>query len=188
MPASASNPATMRYLPTRLPDVWIVELETREDERGFFARAWCSEEFATRGLAESFVQANVAYTAHAGTVRGLHYQIQPHAEAKLVRCTAGAIWDVAVDLRPGSPTYREWTGVELSARNRRMLHVPEGFAHGYQALEDGAETFYLASRAYHGEAERGVRFDDPAIGIEWPLPVTLVSAKDSALPLLDPSG
>jgi dTDP-4-dehydrorhamnose 3,5-epimerase len=162
---------------------YLIELERREDDRGFFARAWCEREFAAHGLNTRLVQANVAWSRQKGTLRGLHFQRPPHAEAKVVRCTKGAIYDVIVDLRPGSPTQKQWLGVKLSADNRRMVYVPEGFAHGYQTLVDDTETFYHVSEFYTPAAEGGVRWDDPAFGIEWPDSVgVLLSEKDRTWP------
>jgi dTDP-4-dehydrorhamnose 3,5-epimerase len=173
----------MIFNPTHLEDAYVVELEPREDERGFFARAWCRDEFAEHGLSTEVAQCNVSFNRRRGTLRGLHYQIAPHAEVKLVRCTQGAIYDVIVDLRPGSATFTQWLGVELTAGNRTMLYVPEGFAHGYQTLEDDTETFYQVSASYAPHAERGVRWDDPAFGIEWPYPDhPLISDKDRGWP------
>ena len=168
----------MRFTPTAIEGVFVIEPEPIEDGRGFFARAWCEEELAEQGLEAGFVQANLSFNEHKGTLRGLHYQVPPHAEAKLVRCTRGAICDVALDLRPHSPTYKQWEGVELSASNRRMLYVPEGCAHGYETLAADTEVYYSVSAFYAPEAERGVRYDDPAFGIEWPLPVQVISEKD----------
>jgi dTDP-4-dehydrorhamnose 3,5-epimerase len=171
--------------PTDLPEVLLVEIEPVQDERGFFARAWDEDALAAAGARAGFVQANVAYNRRGGTVRGLHYQAEPHAEAKLVRCTRGALWDVAVDVRTGSPTYLRWVAVELSAENRRALYVPEGFAHGYQTLAGDTEALYEVTARYAPEAERGLRWDDPAIGIAWPEAAErTVSAKDRAWPLL----
>lgn len=173
----------MIFTPTELPDVVVVDLEPREDERGFFARAWCAREFAAAGLSTDLVQCNLSFNEELGTLRGMHFQRSPHAEAKLVRCTRGAIYDVAVDLRPGSPTHRRWVGVELTAENRRALYVPEGFAHGYQTLAGGTETFYQVSEWYTPEAEGGVRWNDPAFGIDWPLPDDpVLSPKDASWP------
>ncbi len=161
-----------------------MEVEPIRDERGFFARAWCSDTLAQHGLHSSYVQANISSSVRAGTIRGLHYQIEPYAEAKLVRCTRGAIYDVAVDVRPGSPTFGRGVGAEITADNRTSLYVPEGFAHGYQALAEGSEVHYMVSRPYMAGAERGLRYDDPALGISWPLEPTAVSAKDRTWPLL----
>ncbi len=177
----------MRFLPTRVEGAWVVALEERGDDRGSFARVWCQREFADQGLATGFVQGNTAVTRHRGTVRGMHLQLPPHGEAKLVRCLRGAVWDVVVDLRPSSPTFLQWEGVELSLENRKMLYVPEGCAHGYQALADDSEVFYLVSAFYAPEAERGIRPDDPALGVEWPLPVEGLSPKDRTWPDFDPA-
>ena len=158
----------MRFRELELPGAFLLELERIDDERGFFARTFCRDEFAEHGLATEIVQANTAFNVRAGTLRGLHYQAAPHAEAKLVRCTRGAVYDVIVDLRRDSPTFTRWLGVELSAENDALLYVPEGFAHGYQTLVDETETSYLMSQFYEPSAARGVRWDDPAFGIEWP--------------------
>jgi dTDP-4-dehydrorhamnose 3,5-epimerase len=169
----------MIFQETALAGAYIVELKKFEDERGFFARAWCQAEFGELGLVRQFVQANQAYTRKRGTVRGLHYQAEPHSEAKLMRCIQGAIFDVIVDLRPDSPTFKQWLGVELSAQNRRALYIPEGCAHGYQALQDDSEVFYLVSQPYAAQAERGVRWDDPAFAIDWPITASvIISEKD----------
>jgi dTDP-4-dehydrorhamnose 3,5-epimerase len=171
------------FTETDLENAFVVDLERREDERGFFARAWCADEFADAGLSTRVVQCNVSFNRHRGTLRGMHYQVPPHAEAKLVRCTRGAIYDVIIDLRPESPTYKRWAGFELSAENGRALYVPEGFAHGYQTLTDDVETFYQVSEFYAPGAERGVRWNDPAFGIEWPLPDDpIMSEKDKTWP------
>lgn len=172
----------MIFQATELSGAYIVELERREDERGFFARTWCQAEFAAQGLASKLVQANLSFNHTAGTLRGMHYQRAPHAETKLVRCLRGAIYDVIIDLRPESPTYRQWFGVELTADNDRMLYVPEGFAHGFQTLEDRTEVAYQVSAFYTPGAEGGVRYDDPAFEIHWPRPVVVISDKDRAWP------
>jgi dTDP-4-dehydrorhamnose 3,5-epimerase len=156
------------FTKTDLAGAYVIDLEQLQDERGFFARAWDVNEFAERGLSTRLVQANVAFNHSAGTLRGMHYQAEPHAEAKLVRCTRGAVYDVIIDLRPGSPTHAHWLAVELTGENSRMLYVPEGFAHGYQTLADETETFYLVSEFYTPQAQRGVRWDDPAFAIDWP--------------------
>jgi dTDP-4-dehydrorhamnose 3,5-epimerase len=167
----------------KLGGVFVVDLERREDPRGFFARAWCAREFADQGLSTEVVQANVSFNPRQGTLRGMHFQRAPHAEAKLVRCTQGAIYDVVIDLRPESETYRQWLGVELTQENRRALYVPEGFAHGYQTLVPDAEVFYQVSEFYTADAESGVRWDDPAFAIEWPDPGNaLLSDKDRSWP------
>lgn len=158
----------MTFHETALPGAWLIEPRRIEDERGFFARVFDEDELARRGLRTVFPQCSVSFNARAGTLRGLHYQAGPHAEAKLVRCTAGAIWDVLVDLRPESPAFRRWYAAELSAGNRRLLYVPEGVAHGFQTRVDGSEVFYQISERYHPELARGYRWDDPAFGIEWP--------------------
>lgn len=158
----------MIFEQTRLEGVVVVDLERREDDRGFFARTWCANEFADQGLTNNVVQANVSFNPRQGTLRGMHFQRAPHAETKLVRCTRGAIYDVVVDLRPGSDTYKQWLGVELTDENRRALFVPEGFAHGYQTLVADSEVSYQVSEYYTPAAEGGVRWDDPAFGIEWP--------------------
>ncbi len=168
----------MIFTETKLPGAFVIDIERHGDARGFFARAWCEDEFAAQGLRPDFVQANVGFSTQKGTLRGLHYQAAPHQEAKLVRCTDGAVFDVMVDLRPDSPTHKQWVGVELSQENHRMLYVPEGFAHGYQSLRDQTEVFYLVSSFYAPDAEAGIRYDDPAFGIEWPLDVAAISEKD----------
>jgi dTDP-4-dehydrorhamnose 3,5-epimerase len=174
----------MIFRETELAGVWVIDPEPRTDERGFFARTWCAREFETRGLSPALAQCSVSWNRARGTVRGLHYQAAPHEEAKLVRCTRGAIHDVALDLRPGSPTRHRWVAIQLSADNRRMLYVPEGVAHGFQTLVDDTEVFYQISRFHHQDAQRGVRWHDAALGITWPLPDAIVSARDAALPLL----
>jgi len=174
----------VKLVETPIAGVWIVEIERREDPRGFFARAWCGREFGELGLDPGLVQINVGFNLRAGTVRGMHYQRAPFAETKLVRCTRGAVFDVAVDLRPGSPTRLTWTGAELTADNHRMLYVPHGCAHGYQTLVDDAELLYQTSQVYAPEHATGVRYDDPALGIRWPAPVTVLSDADRSWPLL----
>ena len=154
---------------TNLKGTFIIEVQKLEDQRGFFSRAWCQKEFEAYGLSVSFVQCNISFSKRKGTLRGLHYQVDAYEEIKLIRCTKGAIYDVVIDLRPGSATYRQWIAVELTADNHKMLYVPEGFAHGYQTVEDETEVFYPTSQFYSAEAERGVRYDDPAFGISWPL-------------------
>ena len=174
----------MRFSRTNLPGAFIVDIERHADERGFFARTWSAEEFGSHGLSKTLSQCSMSHNVRKGTLRGMHYQAAPHEEAKLVRCTRGAIHDVALDLRPGSPTRHRWTAVELSADNRRMLFVPEGVAHGFQTLVDDTEVFYQISRFHQPDAQRGVRWHDPALGIPWPVRDTIVSARDAALPLL----
>jgi len=167
----------MIFTPTKIPGVLVVELEKREDARGYFARAWCSTEFAKHGLPQ-FVQTNMSMSRQRGTIRGLHYQAAPHGEAKYMRCIRGAIFDVAVDVRPESPTYKKWVGLELTADNRKALFIPEGLAHAYQALADDAEVIYSSSCAYAPGAERGIRWNDPAFNVEWPIVEAHVSEKD----------
>lgn len=165
-----------------IPDAYVIDLEKYEDDRGFFARAFCQNEFAEHGLAQEMVQTNVSYSAQRGTLRGMHYQEAPHREAKLVRCTRGALYDVIVDVRPDSETYTEWMGVKLTMDTHRMLYVPEGFAHGFLTLADDTEVIYQVSEFYAPEAEQGLRYDDPAIGIEWPIDVAVISEKDTSWP------
>jgi dTDP-4-dehydrorhamnose 3,5-epimerase len=173
------------FTPTDIPGPVLVDLERREDDRGFFARTYCRQEFLDAGLEPLVEQANVSWNVAAGTMRGMHYQVEPALEAKLVRCTAGAVHDVVVDLRPGSPTYLRHVAVELTAENRRALYVPPLFAHGYLTLTDGAEVVYQVGAAYTPGVERGLRHDDPALGIEWPAPVEVISDKDASWPLLE---
>ncbi len=170
-----------------LDGAWIVEPTRREDSRGFFARTYCSDTFTERGLDGTMVQGNVSYTAMAGTLRGLHYQVPPMMEAKYIRAVRGRVYDVIVDLRPWSPTYMKHIGVELSQDNRLGIYVPPLFAHGHQALSDDVEITYLVSRNYTPGLERGVRFDDPAFGIDWPLPVAVISEKDLEWRAFDPT-
>jgi len=177
----------MRFIETPLSGAYIVELEERRDDRGFFARTFCEREFSELGLTTRISQCNLSFNHRRGTVRGLHYQVEPAAEAKLVRCIAGAVHQVLVDMRPGSPTYLRHIAVELSAANRRAVYVPELFAAGLQTLDDDSEVMYQVSEFHNPEAERGLRFDDPAIGIAWPLPVAVISPKDEAWPYV-PSG
>jgi dTDP-4-dehydrorhamnose 3,5-epimerase len=172
----------MKFRETELEGAYVVDLERREDSRGFFARSWCSEEFERQGLVGRMVQANVSYNRKRGTLRGMHYQVAPRAETKLVRCTRGSIYDVIIDLRPDSRTRNRWIGVELRADEYRMLYVPEGVAHGFQVLEDDTEVTYQVSNPYTPAAERGIRWNDPAFGIRWPLAVDIISDKDASWP------
>jgi dTDP-4-dehydrorhamnose 3,5-epimerase len=172
----------LKFIPQQIDGVHLIQLERREDDRGFFARFWCGTEFERHGLSSRISQINTQVSKAAGTLRGMHFQKAPHAEVKIVRCVRGAVFDVAVDLRPESRTYREWVGVTLSAQNADMLYVPEGFAHGYMTLEPGTEVLYLASVPYAPAAASGVRFDDPAFQIRWPLEATVVSAADRSWP------
>lgn len=176
----------MIFEETRLPGAYTVRLEKQQDERGFFARAWCRREFTEAGLEANIVQANLSGSRRKGTLRGLHFQLPPAAETKLVRCTRGALFAVILDLRPGSPTHGEWEGVELSPDNDTLLYVPAGFANGFQTLTDDVEAFYLVTASYAPELERGVRYDDPQFGIEWPEEVTVLSDKDAAWPDYQP--
>jgi dTDP-4-dehydrorhamnose 3,5-epimerase len=176
----------MIFTQTKLKDAYIIDLELRADDRGAFARTFCAQEFEAHGLKPTVAQCNLSFNHKAGTLRGMHYQLTPAAETKLVRCTKGAIYDVIIDMRPDSPTYLQHIGVELTADNRRALYVPEMFAHGYQALTDGAEVVYQVGEFYTPGYERGLRYDDPAFGIEWPMPVTVISTKDAAWPLFEP--
>ena len=172
----------MIFRETELSGVRVVELEPRHDERGFFARVWDPDELRAAGLEPKLAQISLASNVHRGTLRGLHFQADPHAEAKLVACVRGALHDVVVDLRPDSPTYRRWFGIELRAGEGRLLFVPEGFAHGYLSLEDETEALYLISAPYVAEAARGVRWDDPAFGIEWPFDPVVISERDRSWP------
>jgi dTDP-4-dehydrorhamnose 3,5-epimerase len=176
----------MIFTETRLKDAFIVALAPHQDERGFFARSWCQREFQDHGLNPALVQCNISYNKKKGTLRGMHLQLAPYAEAKLVRCTRGAIYDVIIDLRSDSPTYLQWLGIELSSENHLALFVPEGFAHGFQTLADETEVFYQMSAFYSPECSRGFRWDDPAFGIVWPLPVSVISEKDASLTDFDP--
>jgi dTDP-4-dehydrorhamnose 3,5-epimerase len=172
----------MIFVETKLAGAWILDIERRGDERGFFARTYCWWEFEQHGLLPRIVQANVSFNRRKGTLRGMHYQAAPFAEAKLVRCSQGALYDVIIDLRPESATFKQWIGVELTAENHRMLFVPEGFAHGFITLTDNAEVVYQVSQFYTPGAERGVRWNDPAFGITWPGAVTTISDRDSHWP------
>ena len=172
----------MIFHETSLKDAYLIDLERLEDERGFFARSWCMQEFEKQGLDSRLAQANISFNRYKQTLRGLHYQVHPYEEAKLVRCTRGAIYDVILDLREGSRTYLGWFGVELTADNHRMLYVPKGFAHGFQTLTDKSEASYLMSEFYTPGSGRGVRYDDPAFAIEWPLEVEIISDKDAGWP------
>jgi len=158
----------VRFTPTPLSGAWLVEIEPIEDERGFFARTWSPEEFAAQGLVTDIAACNVSMNVTTGTLRGMHFQAEPHGEVKLVRCTSGGVFDVIIDLRPDSPTYCRWHGVELTAANRTALYIPAGFAHGFQTLESHAEVLYQMSSPYVPDAARGVRWDDPLFAIEWP--------------------
>jgi dTDP-4-dehydrorhamnose 3,5-epimerase len=175
----------LKFLPTPIGGAFIVELEPLGDERGFFARSFCQEEFQKQGIDPRITQCNISFNQHRGTLRGLHYQVKPHEEAKLVRCTQGAIWDVIVDLRENSPTRYRWFAAELTSENRRALYIPRGLAHGFQTLSDNSEVFYQMSEFYHPESSRGVRWDDPMIGITWPVDNPVLSPRDKSYPLLE---
>jgi len=172
----------MIFRETKLRGSFIIELERLEDQRGFFARGWCKKEFESHGVKSSLVQANISMNKERGTLRGMHYQTSPYIETKLVRCTRGSVYDVIVDLRQDSSTYKQWLGVKLTSDNYRMLYVPKGFAHGYQTLEDNTELFYHVSEFYTPTAERGVRYNDSAFAISWPLEVQVISDKDKSWP------
>ena len=172
----------MRFLETELQGAFVIELETIEDSRGFFSRVWCQKEFEDNGLVPRIAQVNISFNVKAGTLRGMHYQIAPHEETKVVQCTRGSLYDVIVDLRPDSTTYKRWIGVELTAMNNRMLYVPAKFAHGFITLEDNTEVTYLISEAYAPEEARAIRWDDPEFRIEWPRPVAEISDKDAGWP------
>jgi dTDP-4-dehydrorhamnose 3,5-epimerase len=174
----------MKFSATTLQDAILTDVDSHEDERGSFARAMCRDEFTAHGLVGDFVQANLSTNRLRGTLRGMHMQKPPHQEVKLVRCIRGAMWDVIVDLRPESPTYRRWEGFELTDVNRHALYVPAGFAHGFISLTDDTHVFYLVSTPYVPGAEAGIRWDDPAIGIEWPMAPAVISGKDRIWPLL----
>jgi dTDP-4-dehydrorhamnose 3,5-epimerase len=172
----------MIFTHTAIAGAYIIDPERLEDERGFFARVWCRREFKAQGLNPGLVQCSISFNRKRGTLRGMHYQAPPHAEAKLVRSTSGAIFDVIVDLRPESKTFRQWFSVELSADNRRMLYIPEGMAHGFLTLRDDTEVFYQMSEYYAAEFTRGVRWNDPAFGIRWPANVAVMSERDRNYP------
>jgi dTDP-4-dehydrorhamnose 3,5-epimerase len=166
------------FQPTPLTGAFVIELERVSDNRGFFARSWCEREFAAQGLTSSLTQCNVSFNHQSATLRGMHYQSPPYEETKLVRCTMGAVFDVIVDMRPASPTYRQWFAVELSAENHRMLFIPGQFAHGFQTLTDNTELFYQMTGNYHPASAVGFRWNDPSIAIQWPLNPTVMAARD----------
>ncbi len=172
----------MKFQETSVPGVFEIRLEPLTDERGFFARAWCREEFKCHGLNPELVQCSISFNKRKGTLRGLHHQAPPYQEAKLVRCTQGAIYDVVLDLRMDSPAFKQWISATLSADNRHMLYIPEGCAHGFLTLEDQTEVFYQISQVYNAESARGVRWDDPAFRIDWPAPVNVISERDRTYP------
>lgn len=172
----------MEFLKTKLPGVFEILIEAKPDERGFFARTWCQKEFESQGLAVKFVQCSLSFNKRKGTLRGMHYQIAPYEETKLIRCTQGAIYDVVLDLRPESPAFKNWVAVELTAEKRNMIYVPQGCAHGFLTLEDRSEVTYQMSEFQHAEFARGVRWNDPAFQIKWPAKVEVISERDCNYP------
>ncbi len=177
----------MRFVSSTIPGIYVVEQERHADERGYFARTWCAAELAQHGLDPRVAQCSVSYNHKRGTLRGMHYQAPPCAEVKLVRCTRGALFDVAVDLRPDSPTFRRWTGVELTPENGRALYIPRGFAHGFLTLADATEVAYHISVTYSPEHGRGLRWNDPFVGVDWPGPVAVIAPRDQDYPDVDPA-
>jgi dTDP-4-dehydrorhamnose 3,5-epimerase len=177
----------MIFTPTELSGVFVIEPERRDDERGFFARTFCEEEFREHGIAMRVAQSSLSFNLAARTLRGMHYQVEPYAEAKLVRCTMGAIYDVVIDLRPSSPTLCRWVAAELTAENRRMLYIPEGCAHGFLTLTENSEVCYQISKSYHPEASAGVRWNDPAFGVAWPAEPSVISERDARYPDYHPN-
>ena len=174
----------MNYTPSKIPGAWVIDISPIADARGFFAMTWLPDELRERGMNPALAQCNLSFNHKRGTLRGMHFQKAPHAQAKIVRATRGALLDVIVDLRPESPAYRQWDAVELTADNRRMLYMPEGIAHGYLTLVDGSEAYYHASSPWTPHAESGIRWDDPAVGIKWPFEPVVISDKDRAWPLM----
>lgn len=172
----------MKFFETSLKGAFVIDLEKREDERGFFARTWDKDEFEAHGIYRIPVQTNMSFSKKKGTIRGMHYQLAPHQESKVIRCVNGAIYDVIIDLRPDSLTFKKWFGVELSAENHKMLFVPEGFAHGFLTLKDNTEVIYQVSAFYNFESERIIRYNDPSFNIKWPIEVTVLSEKDKTNP------
>lgn len=168
----------MKFTETTLKGAFVVDLEKREDDRGFFARAWCQHEFESHGIYRLPVQSNMSYNIKAGTMRGMHYQAAPYQESKLIRCINGSVYDVIIDLRKDSPTYKQWFGIELNSENRTMLFIPEDFAHGFLALKDGSEVMYQVSAFYTPGSEMIIRFNDPSFNIQWPMKVAVISEKD----------
>ena len=173
----------MIFAELKLAGAFLVDLDPHRDDRGFFARSWCAEEFKKSGLNPRLIQCDISFNRKRGTLRGMHYQAAPHEEAKLVRCTMGAIYDVMIDLRKASPTFHQWVAAELTAENHRAVYIPEGFAHGFQTLTDDAEVFYQMSEFFYPDLARGVRWNDPAFGIAWPISEVIVSDKDQSFPL-----
>jgi dTDP-4-dehydrorhamnose 3,5-epimerase len=177
----------MIFCETKLKGAFIIESTLAEDERGFFGRTWCKKEFEAHGLNSNAVQANVSYNKKKGTLRGMHYQVAPFTESKTVRCTQGSIYDVIIDIRPDSKTYKQWIGVELTAKSFRMLYVPDGFAHGFITLEDNSSVHYMVTEYYTPGAEAGIKFDDAAFNIVWPLQPLVISGKDNMHPVFNES-
>ncbi len=175
----------MKFSQTNLPGVILIDVEPINDERGMFARVWCKEEFKQAGLSTELSQFSISYNKSRGTLRGMHYQLPPHAETKVIRCTQGSVYDVVIDLRANSPTYKQWYGCELSAQNHRMLHIPEGLAHGFITLVDNTEMLYQISVSYAAQSAHGVRWDDPSFNINWPLLPMIISARDTSYPDFD---
>lgn len=172
----------MQFRPTTLSDAWLISLEPVRDSRGFFARTFCVKEFATHGLETNYPQHSISFSTRSGTIRGMHYQHEPHREVKLVRCVKGAIWDVIIDIRPTSPTYRRWEGFELSGENNHQLYIPKGFAHGFQTLSNDVEVSYLISEPYAPQSATGIRYDNSSFAITWPLPLSQIAEKDLRWP------
>lgn len=177
----------MKFIPTPLNGLYVIEIEPISDSRGWFARTFCKNEFEAIGHSKEWVQMNHTYTVKKGTIRGIHFQLPPHEEIKMVRCIAGVVYDVVIDIRKESATFLQWFGMEISATNRKMIYIPEGFAHGFQTLTDNCELVYNHSAFYAPGVEAGIRYDDPEINIQWPLPVSDISQRDSAHPLLNKS-
>lgn len=174
----------MQFTETKLSGAYIIDLELRNDDRGFFARAFCKEEFGKHGLVTDLLQCNISFNKAKGTLRGMHYQTAPHQETKVIRCTMGSVYDVIVDIRPDSPTFLQWIGVELSAQNHRMIYVPRDFAHGYLTLDDACEVFYYVDAMYEPKSASGLRWDDPSIAIHWPTPPVVMSPADTSWELV----
>lgn len=172
----------MKFIETKLPGVFEIQLEPKSDERGYFARAWCRKEFESHGLSSDIAQSNTSFNLKKGTLRGVHFQQEPNAEIKLVRCTRGSIFDVVLDLRPASPTFKKWISLTLSTSSQNMVYIPEGCAHGFLTMEDNTEVFYQMSEFYSAESARGVRWDDPAFNIQWPEEVVVISERDRTYP------
>jgi len=179
---SKSGNLAVIFHETTLKGVFLIEVERNEDDRGFFARTFCQKEFESHGINWKVSQCNISYNRKKGTLRGMHFQIKPHEEAKLVRVTKGIVYDVILDLRPDSPTFKNWITIELSSDNRKSVYIPEGLAHGFQTLQDDTEVFYQMSELYHAESARGLRWNDPAFSIKWPIEEKIISTKDSQYP------